>query len=468
MSERLSCGAVGADAVGRVERTGPLGGGYRRWTPWCGVPAAEPRQPDGPVVVEVVRPRDTAHVAELLVAAARQGRRVRPLGSGHSFSAIGRPVDLAVDLSAITQVTNVRVDAAGGGGAVRVGGGITLHALNATLEALGLALPNLGDIDAQTLAGALATGTHGTGGRLHTLASAVRALTLVTPDGTIHDLRVDNELFDAARVNLGALGIVTEVEVECVPAFRLQASERPMPLQEVLDDVDAFVDSADHAEFFWFPHTRVASTRRNTRVDAGVGRPLPRWRSTLEDQVLANGAFELVNRVGVARPGWVPGLNRLSASLLGRRTYADASHRVFCSVRGVRFVETEYAVPRAATRDVLEQMGAWFAATQAPVTFPLEVRFLAADDVWLSGSYGRDTAYIAVHQYPRGPYEDLFARFEQVVAAYDGRPHWGKMHRLDAARLERVHPRLAQFRRVRDRLDPARVMANPHLDRILG
>ena len=418
--------------------------------------------------MEVVQPHDTAQVAELLVEAARQGRRVRPLGSGHSFSAIGRPVDVGLDLRRLHRVTTVSLDPSGGGGRVRVGAGITLRALNTVLDTLGLAMPNLGDIDAQTLAGALATGTHGTGGRLFGIASAVRALTLVTPDGSILDLQVGDELFEAARINLGALGVVTEVEVECVPAFRLQAQEGPMPLDAVLADVDGFVASADHAEFFWFPHTRVASTRRNARVDADVGRPLPRWRAVAEDRLLDNGAYELVNRIGVARSGWVPQLNRLSSALMSRRTYADASHRVFCSVRGVRFVETEYAVPREATRPVLEQLAAWFVSARAPVSFPVEVRFIAADDVWLSGAYGRDSAYIAVHQYWRGRYHESFRQFERIVAAHSGRPHWGKMHSLDAERLERVHPRLADFTRVRDRLDPGRVMANPHLDRILG
>ena len=443
-----------------------LGGVRRTWSPWSGV-HTELGHSD-PVEVEVVQPRDTAHVAELLVEAARQGRRVRPLGSGHSFSAIGRPVDVALDLGSLSRITKVDVDLATGGARVRVGGGITLRALNAALEAIGLAMPNLGDIDAQTIAGALATGTHGTGGRLQGIASAVCALTLVTVDGTVHGLQRGDELFEAARINLGALGVVTEVEVECVPAFRLQATEGLMPLAELLDDLDGFVDSADHAEFFWFPHTKVASTRRNVRVDAQVGRPLPRWREAIEDRLLSNGAYELINRAGSARPQWVPRLNRVCASMLGGRTYADASHRVFCSVRAVRFVETEYAVPRGATHEVLREMQAWFASTKAPVSFPLEVRFLASDDVWLSGAYGRDTAYIAVHQYWRAPYEQLFAQFERVVAAHGGRPHWGKMHGLDAQHLEEVHPRLADFKRVRDRLDPQRVLGSPHLERILG
>lgn len=439
---------------------------HRTWAPWCRVHTPEPGQDSGPVEVEVVQVRDTAHVAEILVEAARHGRRVRPLGSGHSFSAIGRPVDLGLDLSRLTRVTSVQNH--GTGGRVRVGAGITLRALNAVLDTIGLAIPNLGDIDAQTLSGALATGTHGTGGRLQGLASAVCGLTLVAPDGTVHELATGDELFEAARINLGALGVVTEVEVECVPAFRLQATEGPMPLRDVLDGLDEFVDSSDHAEFFWFPHATVASTRRNRRVEVGEGRPLSRWRAFVEDRWLTNGAYELVNRIGLARPGLVPRLNRLSASMMGKRTYADASHRVFCSVRSVRFVETEYAVPRETTAEVLRELEAWFASTRAPVSFPLEVRFLAADDVWLSGAYQRDSAYIAVHQYWRGRYDDLFAEFERIVAAHSGRPHWGKMHSLDAERLEQVHPRLADFTAVRDRLDPGRVMTSPHLTRILG
>lgn len=336
------------------------------------------------------------------------------------------------------------------------------------LDALGLAMPNLGDIDTQTLAGALATGTHGTGGRLFGLASAVVGLTLVTLDGTVHDLRPGDPLFDVARINLGALGIVTEVEVECVPAFRLEAIEEPMPLADVLFDVSGFIDSAQHAEFFWFPHTDIASTRRNRRVPDGQGRPLPRVRGFVEDRLVSNGVYELVNRVGHARPGWAPALNRLSAASLGRRTYADASHRVFCSDRCVRFVETEYAVPRVAVGDVLAQLRRCFARDRTAVTFPLEVRFLAADDVWLSGAYGRDTAYIACHQYWRSPHAELFEAFERIVAEHDGRPHWGKMHSLGRDALLAVHPHLDELIAARDRLDPRRLLTNPYLDRVLG
>ncbi|WP_342373276.1 D-arabinono-1,4-lactone oxidase [Propioniciclava soli] len=414
--------------------------------------------------IEVAEPAATAEVSALLREASEHGRRVRPIGAGHSFSAVARPVDLAVDLR---RLCGVRV-IADGGGRVRVGAGIVLGDLNAALAAHGLALPNLGDIDRQRLAGALATGTHGTGGRLHGLASAVTGLTLVTPDGQIHATAPGDGLFEAARISLGALGVVTEVELATVPAFRLRAEEGPEPLDAVLADVDAFVASADHAEFFWFPHTRVASTRRNHRVDDGGGRPLPRWQSHLSDHLLGNRAYELVNRVGAARPGWVPALNRLSAATLGRRTYTDASAQVFCSERSVRFAESEYALPRAAVVPALRDLRAWFDRTRAAVTFPLEVRFLAADDVWLSGAQGRATAYVACHQHVRGGFADVFAAFETIMAAYDGRPHWGKLHTVDAARLAELHPHFEDFLAVRERCDPARVLTNPHLERILG
>lgn len=188
----------------------------------------------------------------------------------------------------------------------------------------------------------------------------------------------------------------------------------------------------------------------------------------MQDELLSNGAFALVNRLGAAAPGLVPTLNRFSAATLGERTYADVSHRVFCSPRRVRFVETEYAVPIEAVADVLRALRSWYMRTAAPVQFPVEVRFLAADDVWLSGAHGRETAYVAVHQYAGAPVGDSFAVFEDIVAAHDGRPHWGKQHTLGLERLRRVHPRLDDFLAVRDRLDPGRVLASPHLEHLLG
>ncbi|MDO5534181.1 MAG: D-arabinono-1,4-lactone oxidase [Propionibacteriaceae bacterium] len=426
------------------------------WQNWSGSLTATPTQ--------VAVPVDAAAAAEVLTRAGEQNRRVRPLGSGHSFSPIGAPTDVAVSLAALTGVGDI--DPATG--RVWVGAGTRLRDLNRGLQQRGRALPNLGDIDAQTIAGAVATGTHGTGLGLQGIAAAVTGVELATADGRVTRHAAGDGTFEAARINLGALGIVTALELETVPAFRLRAVEGPLPLDAVLADPRGFAASADHAEFFWFPHTDVASTRRNHRAGADEMGPLPAVQGWVQDELLANGAYAVVNRVGAAIPRLVPALNRLSAATLGERTYADVSHRVFCSPRRVRFVESEYAVPLEAVADVLGELRRWYDRTQAPVQFPVEVRFLAADDVWLSGAYGRDSAYIAVHQYHRGDVGDSFDVFERIVAEHDGRPHWGKQHTLDAARLAQVHPRWEDFVAVRNRLDPARVLASPHLDAILG
>ncbi|HYN28307.1 MAG TPA: D-arabinono-1,4-lactone oxidase [Dermatophilaceae bacterium] len=425
-----------------------------------------------PADVEV--PADAEAVAAVLVRAAEAGRKVRPVGSGHSFTPVGAALDVALRPDRLTGV----VDADTVTGRVRVRAGTPLFALNRALDDLGLALPNLGDIDRQTVAGALATGTHGTGAGFQGIAAAVTGLTVALADGRLVrcDAGTEPDLFAAARISLGALGVLTEVELACVPAFRLRALERPEPLPDVLADLDGFATSADHAELYWFPHTEVALTKRNTRLppgeepppDAAGGRPLPRWRGLLEDEVLSNGVFEVTNRITSLAPGTTPALNRLAASSPGERTFTDRSHRVFCSRRRVRFVESEYAVPRSAAADVLSELRSWFRRTGTAAAFPVEVRFLAGDDVWLSTAYGRDTAYVAVHQYHRGDMGAYLDAFESIVAEHDGRPHWGKLHRLGVAELRRLHPRLDDVRAVGDLLDPGRVLGSPYLTTVLG
>jgi L-gulonolactone oxidase len=264
--------------------------------------------------------------------------------------------------------------------------------------------------------------------------------------------------------------VVTEVELQCVPAFRLHAQERPEPLLPLLERVQEEADAHDHFELYWFPHTDRALTKRNNRVPEGTDAPgpLPPWRAWLDDELLANGLFEQVNRVAARWPRAVPHLAQVSARALTAREFSDDSWRVFCSRRAVRFVESEYAVPRTAVVDVLLALKDWVDRCDEALPFPVEVRFLAADDVWLSTAYGRDTAYVAVHQYHRMEHTRYFAAFEAIVAEHAGRPHWGKLHSLDAPRLRTLYPRFEDFLRVRDELDPNRLFTNAHLERVLG
>jgi FAD-linked oxidoreductase len=398
---------------------------------------------------------------------------VRALGSGHSFTAAAATSGVALDLSQWTGITAADTRT----GLVTVRSGTTLRSLNAELGGLGLAMANLGDIDAQTLAGALSTGTHGTGARLGGLATQVTSLELVLADGSLATCSASSrpELFAAVRIGLGALGVITAVTLRCVPSFTLLADERPVPVEEVLEQFDALAAANDHFEFYWFPYGRKALVKRNNRLSpggsaaaAGAARAMPGWRRFWEFEVMENAAFGTLCRIGRARPRLIPALNRFSSAALSSRSYTDLSYRVFVTPRRVRFAESEYAVPRESLGHVITELRRAVPRLADPVMFPVEVRVAAADDIWLSTAYGQESAYVAIHQYAGLPYRAYFDRFESIVAEVAGRPHWGKLHSLDAGRLGRLYPRYDEFRRVRAEVDPEARFGNSYLTRVLG
>ena len=429
------------------------------WTNWAGNVTATPSR--------VLEPRSVEEVVDAVTGAGGRGQRVRVVGAGHSFTPLVATTGTMLRLGHLSGV--VAADRASG--RVRVEGGTPLHVLNPLLESLGLALPNLGDIDRQSIAGAIATGTHGTGVRHHGIASAVTGLTLVLADGSLARVDVDHDpdLFRAATVGLGAFGVVVEVELQCVPAFRLRALETPGVLGEVVDGYEERVAEHDHVDVHWFPHTDRVLLKRNSRVaDDEPGAPQPRWREFLDEDLLSNRVFEGLNRAAAARPGIVPRLNALSSRVLGAKEYTDTSWRVFCSAREVRFRESEYAVPRASLPAVIGELRSWIDRHDVALPFPVEVRSVGADDVWLSTAYERENAYVAVHQYHRMDDGGVFAAFEAMVREHDGRPHWGKLHTLGAPDLARLYPRFGDVQRVRDRVDPERRFTNEHLSQVLG
>ena len=413
----------------------------------------------------VLSPRTQDELVEMVHSSAAAGRRIRPVGSGHSFTPIAQAGDTRLSLRHLSGI--IAADRATG--RVRVLAGTTLRVLNRALDLLGLAMPNLGDIDAQTLAGATSTGTHGTGATLPGLSAGIVGLRLVTPDGASRWVdESDPELFGAARVGLGALGVVTEIELACLPAYRLRAVERPDLLDAVLPRIQEHFDAHRHFELYWFPGTRRVQTKANDLVADDVDEPLAPWRRRLDDELLSNTVFGAANRVLTAVPRAVLPFNAVAARALTERSYTAPSHEVFVTPRTVRFVESEYAVPREAVADVLTDLVAWVERHREPISFPVEVRVAAPDDMWLSTGYERANAYVAVHQYHRGDHRAYFAAFEEIVAAHAGRPHWGKVHGLGAEQLADLYPRHGDFVALRDRLDPERVLTNDYLDRVLG
>jgi FAD-linked oxidoreductase len=470
--KRITNRASGVRPVGPGTGAGAKGsrGARRAWRNWAGTATATPAR--------WCRPRTAAEISAAVKDAAADGLPVRALGSGHSFTAAAATSGVALDLSLWTGITAADTRT----GLVTARSGTTLRALNAELGGLGLAMANLGDIDAQTLAGAVSTGTHGTGASLGGLATQVEALELVLADGSLVTCSASSRpgLFAAARISLGALGVISTVTLRCVPSFTLVADERPMPVPEVLEQFDSLAAANDHFEFYWFPYGRQALVKRNNRPSpadgaagdaaggAAVAAAMPGWRRFWEFEVMENAAFGTLCRIGRARPALIPALNRFSSGALSARSYADVSHRVFVTPRRVRFVESEYAVPRESLGHVLGELRREVPRLAEPVMFPVEVRVAAADDIWLSTAYGRDTAYIAIHQYAGMPYRAYFDLFESIAAQVAGRPHWGKLHTLGAERLRELYPRYDEFCRVRAEVDPEARFGNSYLTRIFG
>jgi L-gulono-1,4-lactone dehydrogenase len=415
-----------------------------------------------PAAVET--PASELEVAEAVRRAAAAGQTVKAVGSGHSFTGAACTDGRLVRLDRLDRVVAIDAEA----GTATVEGGIPLWRLNDELAQRGLALQNLGDIDRQTISGAIATATHGTGAAFGGLATFVRGLEMVTADGELVRCSADEEpeIFHCARVGLGALGIVTKVTLQCVPAFRLHAVEQPALLADVLADLDDLVARNEHFEFYWLPHTERCSTKENNRTTEPVRRKdkLHTWRDEI---VLPNAVFGAACWIGRAAPSLIPGMAGRLASTFGRLELVDRSDRIFCSPRLVHFVEMEYAIPREhaveavlAVRTLIDERG-------FRISFPIEVRFVAPDDVPLSTAYGRETCYIAVHVHAGAEYEPYFRGVEAIMDRFGGRPHWGKLHFQSAATLAPRYPEFDRFRAVRDRLDPDRRFRNDYLDRVL-
>ncbi len=397
--------------------------------------------------------------------ATEAGLTVRAVGAGHSFTDVACTGGAMLRMDRLDRVLDVDRDA----GLVKVEAGIGLGALSEAIWGYGMALENLGDIDKQTISGAISTATHGTGGRFRNLSTLVEAVELVLPDGTLFEISADSEpeLLPAVRVGLGALGVIATVTLRTVPAFTIRRIDSPLPLEETLERVQDLADGSDHFEFYVFPHTETALLRQSQRTDEP---PKPR-NAVLEygqEVVLENWVIGGVARLGRRLPARIPRLSRFVASQMGKSTKVDRSYRVYASDRRVRFTEMEYAIPRRHAAEAARRVLDAAERAQPPVGFPIEVRFVAADDSWLSPAHDRDTAYIAVHQFQGMSWESYFRSVEAIMLEYGGRPHWGKRHFQTAATLAERYPHWEDFRALRARLDPEGHFRNLYLDRVLG
>jgi FAD-linked oxidoreductase len=438
-------------------RSAHRSGRPRPWRNWAGDQVWAP--------VRTVTPASEDELAAAVAAAAADGLEVHAVGAGHSFSDCAASAGLTVDTSRLDRVLHVDRARA----EVTVEAGIRLHRLGPALAAHGLALENQGDIDRQSLAGAISTATHGTGRRFPNLSAQVVGLRLVGADGTVRALAADTdaEALAAARVSLGALGVISAITLRCVPLYTLVREDSKRELADTLAGLEASVAAHDHFEFYVFPYTTTACVRESRR-SATEPNPTPRWRRRLEEGGVENAALLTLAGTGRRLPRAVPVLNRTLVSLINEATTEDHAYRVYASLRAVRFNEMEYAIPPAAVPEAVRAILALIESRRLPVLFPLEVRFSAGDDAFLSSAHGRDSAYIAVHQYHGMEYETYFRAVEAIMDRYDGRPHWGKRHYQNAATLAHRYPDWERFGAVRRRLDPDGVFANDYVRRVLG
>ncbi|MEX0799796.1 MAG: D-arabinono-1,4-lactone oxidase [Dehalococcoidia bacterium] len=428
----------------------------RTWRNWARNQQCEP--------AAVHRPETEEQLAAIVRRAAAEGQRVKVVGAGHSFTGIALTDGRLVKPDNYGAILGADV----GRGLVTVQAGIQLARLNRELEDMGLAMENLGDIAYQSIAGAISTATHGTGARYGGLATQVAGLRIIAGDGSVIECseEIEPEVFRAARVGLGALGVISAVTLRCVPAFNLRAVEMPIRVDEVLESLHEHVSENEHFEFFWVPHTGWALTKRNNRTDDPLA-PRGRWQEFRDDILLSNLTFGALCRLGRLRPSMIPRLVRMLPGG-GRVEYVDKGYRVFASPRLIRFYEMEYAIPAQAATEALNRVREYVRQSGLRISFPVEVRFTAADDIPLSTASGRETCYIAIHVFEGMQYQQYFEGVEHIMDDYDGRPHWGKLHFQTAGTLAPRYPDWDAFQQVRARLDPNGVFSNPYLDRVLG
>jgi FAD-linked oxidoreductase len=428
-----------------------------RWNNWARTAACTPDQ--------VYRPRTETEVLDALHQVATAGKTLRPVGSGHSFTPLAKTNEAMMDLSALSGL----VSADRGVLRATAWAGTRLNRLTRLLHAEGLAPENLGDIDVQTLAGAVSTGTHGTGTAFGNLATQVSGFTMATASGELvgSSENENPDLFRAGRIALGALGVHTRMELRLLPSYRLEYLSVAADLDETLDRLDEYNRDHRNFEFYWFPYTRVAQLKFIDQTEAPVkDNPLLRF---MNKQFLENNVFFMLSEIGHRFPSSTQAMAKACVAGFTREHITNYAHLIYATTRQVRFNEMEYNIPIEAFRSAFRELTARVAERRYPVFFPWECRFVRGDDQWLSPAYERDSAYIAIHTYHKYQGADRYFRdLEEILLAHGGRPHWGKMHSLRAAELAKRYPKWADFLALREKYDPQGVFLSPYLRQIFG
>ena len=426
------------------------------WHNWSGSVTAEP---------ESIRyPATLAEIVAIVRDARARGANVRVVGAGHSFTPLAQTDGVLIGLDRYAGLESADVAAR----QATVRAGTSIKQLGELLFAHGLAQENLGDIDVQSIAGAISTGTHGTGITLGSISTQVVGLTLITGTGDVLECseQQHRELFKAAQVSLGALGIITSVTLRLLPTYRLDYTWSREPLSATLEHLEHERGANRNFEFFWFPYSQWAQVKRmNITYAPARSKNLLRQ---FNDLALENGAFWLLSEIARLFPSASPRVARLCGALISGGRDVNHSHKVFATTRLVRFNEMEYSLPAAHMADAIHAIDACIRRERFQVHFPIECRYVRGDDIYLSPACGRDSAYIAVHMYRGMAYREYFAAVEAIFREMGGRPHWGKIHTLTATDLHGLYPEWSRFQAARRQLDPDSLFQNAYLKQVLG
>lgn len=415
------------------------------WSNWSGSVTA---------AGQIARPHSEDELAMLI----RGATKLRVTGAGHSFMPLCESDELIVNLDDLAGEMHVAADRQ----TARIPAGWSIRRLTAALWDEGLALANQGDVNPQSLAGAMATGTHGTGVDLGSLATFARGFRLIGADGEVHwcDATTNAELYQAQRLSLGLFGVATEIDVAVVPAFHLAERIKKRRWAEIRERYDELTQQHRHVEFWFFPHSDDVILKTLDLCDPCAPPP------TTTD--MEEASFRRILNISALLPFLTPSLQRLmmKSGISGRRR--GPAHSIFPSDRTVRFEEMEYEMPRAVGLDTLAEVVGWIRRKRLPVTFPFEFRTVAADDIWMSPMNAGPVAAISMHQYAKMPWRNLFAEAETIFRTHGGRPHWAKRHTLTRADVAALYPMAGRYNAVRRAADPGGKFLNPHLESLFA
>jgi FAD-linked oxidoreductase len=412
---------------------------------------------------KVLLPKSLEEMKSIITNAKNNNKKIRVVGSAHSWTNLITTTDILVSLDHWQGLIDVNHKLK----QATVKAGTKLSTLGEELFKNNLSMENLGDIDLQSIAGAISTGTHGTGITLQSISNQIVSLKIISANGQLIELskEINADMFYASLVSLGSFGIIWELTLQCEESYRLKVQQKPINLKECLAILPELILSQRHVEFFFFPMSETCLLKVMNKTQDLV--TTTRWSRYINEELLENKAFGLLNFWAFRTKNYQL-FSKLMTWALSASTKIDLSHKAFTANRSVLFQEMEYSISFEHFPEVMEEVYAKIKDLEIKTLFPIEIRFVKSDDIWLSPAYKRDSAYFAFHTYNGEDCHQYFLEMEKIMNKYSARPHWGKRHNLSNTDFQKLYPKWEEFKKIRSQLDPDQLFINPYLNSILG